>query len=350
MEMNCFANHLMNHRTPRRASRLVLMLGTSIAVASFVAMAQSLPTRKSGEDVRSPELRTRAGLKPDASLLFNGWGITPAGQHQPISDMPLKFVISPDQKTLAAANGGFNDTGLTLFDLTTKRVSQFVPLPRVWNGVAFSLDGRRIFAAGGESGKILVFSYADGKATALDPVQPSPDALGTVLGGIAVHPKTGKLYVCNEGYHEVWVLNADTLALEAKISVGQHPHSCILGADRRYLYVSNWGSRSVSLVDTERNLRVRDLTVGLRPNDLALAPDGRLFVACAGDNTVHVIQTRTIGKSPYPPARHADCGIGHAKSFPRPSTRNRRKAPPPTLSPWHRTAKPCSSPTRTTTA
>jgi DNA-binding beta-propeller fold protein YncE len=27
---------------------------------------------------------------------------------------------------------------------------------------------------------------------------------------------------------------------------------------------------------------------------MALAPDGRLFVACAGDNTVHVIQTRTV--------------------------------------------------------
>jgi YVTN family beta-propeller protein len=29
---------------------------------------------------------------------------------------------------------------------------------------------------------------------------------------------------------------------------------------------------------------------------MALAPDGRLFVACAGDNTVHVIQTRSLEK------------------------------------------------------
>ena len=33
-------------------------------------------------------------------------------------------------------------------------------------------------------------------------------------------------------------------------------------------------------------------TVGLRPNEMALATDGRLFVSCAGDNTVHVIQTQ----------------------------------------------------------
>ena len=35
-------------------------------------------------------------------------------------------------------------------------------------------------------------------------------------------------------------------------------------------------------------------TVGRRPNDMALGPDGRLFVACSGDNTVHVIQTRSV--------------------------------------------------------
>jgi len=59
-------------------------------------------------------------------------------------------------------------------------------------------------------------------------------------------------------------------------------------------YVSDWGSRTVSVVDTEKARRVREIAVGLRPNDLTLAPDGRLFVACAGDNTVHVIQTRSV--------------------------------------------------------
>ena len=68
--------------------------------------------------------------------------------------------------------------------------------------------------------------------------------------------------------------------------------------------MSNWGSRSLSIVDTEKNLRVRDLTVGLRPNDMTLAPDGRLFVACAGDNTVHVVQTKVI-EDPGQPASPA---------------------------------------------
>ncbi|MBI3875748.1 MAG: phosphoesterase, partial [Verrucomicrobia bacterium] len=86
------------------------------------------------------------------------------------------------------------------------------------------------------------------------------------------------------------------------IPVGQHPHSCVFGADKRHLYVSNWGSRSVSVVDTETNRRFRDITVGLRPNDMTLAPDGRLFVACAGDNTVCVISTRQLEKAAPDPS------------------------------------------------
>ena len=58
--------------------------------------------------------------------------------------------------------------------------------------------------------------------------------------------------------------------------------------------MSNWGSRSITIVDSGEARRIRDLAVGIRPNDMALAPDGRLFVACAGDNTVHVIQTRGL--------------------------------------------------------
>jgi len=279
-----------------------------VALAAFppsATVAQSLTTRTPHEDVKSASVRMRPGLLPKDNLLFNGWGITPAGEPVAISDMPLKFLVSPDQKALLAVSGGYNDTGLTLLDLKDGQVIQFLPLPQVWNGLAFSKDGRRIFVAGGDSGVIHIFNYAAGKATPADSVKPAPDALGTVLGSIAVHPTTGRLYVCNEGNHEVWVLNPDTLALEARIAAGQHPHSGVMGADNRHLYVSNWGSRSVSLIDTETNRRVRDFTVGLRPNDMTLAPDGRLFVACAGDNTVHVIQTRTLEEEAVPasPAR-----------------------------------------------
>ncbi len=271
-------------------------LGAALALSGTVAFAQNTISRKPAEEVNSAGVRARSGLKPNENLLFNGWGVSPAGEHVMMSDLALKLVLSPDKKILAAANGGYNNTGLTLLDIAARKVSQFFPLPEVWNGLAFSKDGKRIFVSGGDSGQIHLFKYADGQATAEAPVKPSPGASPVFLASIAVHPGTGKLYVCNEANHEIWVLNADTLALETIIPVGLHPHTCVFGADKSHLYVSNWGSRSVSVVDTAKNRRLRDITVGLRPNDMTVAPDGRLFVACAGDNSVHVIQTAKLEK------------------------------------------------------
>ncbi len=250
--------------------------------------------RRGDEAVDSPSVRARPGLRPDANLLFNGWGVTPAGKHIPTSDLPLKLVVSPDQKRLVAVHGGYGKHGVTLLDIASRTETQFLPLAKSWNGLAFSPDGKQFYVSGGDSGQIHVFDYSAGKAEFDRFVKPSQDANAVFLAGIAVHPGTGKLYVCNEGNHEVWVLNAKTLALETTVPVGQHPHSCVIGADRRHLYVSNWGSQNVSVLDMTKARRVRDIAVGLRPNDMALSPDGRLFVACAGDNTVHVVQTRSL--------------------------------------------------------
>lgn len=277
-----------------------------MAIECPAGLTQSVPVRKSAEDVNDPRVRVRPGLRPDGNLLFNGWGVTPSGEQVPVSDLALKLVIAPDKKTIASVSGGFRNTGLTLLDVATRQVKQFLPLAEAWNGLAFSRDGRRIFVSGGDSGQIHVFSYSNGKATEEKAVKPSPEGTGKFLAGIAVHPGSGKLFVCNEGNHEVWVLNPDTLLLETTIPTGMHPHSCVIGADQRHLYVSNWGSRSVSIIDTEKNRRVHDVAVGVRPNDLVLAPDGRLFVACSGDNTVQVIQTKGVekpGETPSPERR-----------------------------------------------
>lgn len=252
------------------------------------------PTRHAGEEVNSAALRERPGLRPSDQMLFNGWGITPAGQQVQTSDMPLKLVLSPDGKLLAAACAGYNHTGVALLDVTSRKVVQFIPLEKVWNGLAFSKDGKRLYVSGSDSGQIYVYNIESGKAVEEKRAKPSSEAGQVFLAALALQPETGKLYVCNEANHEIWVVNPDTLALETRIPVGLHPIACTFGADRRHLYVSDWGSRSVSVVDSRTNRRVRDIGVGVRPNESALAPDGRLFVCCSGDNTVHVLQTEAL--------------------------------------------------------
>lgn len=258
------------------------------------AIAQIDAVRSSDADVDSPSVRQLPNLRPSGTMLFNGWGMTPAGEHVSIGDVALRMIVAPDGNTLAIVTAGFDETGLTLVDIKTRKVTRFVPLERCWNGIAFSRDGKKLFVSGGPTAQIYVFEYENGQVSKPESVVPTKDSTLTFLASIAIHPITDDLYVCNEANHEIWVLNSVTLKLDKRIAVGQHPHTCVFGGDKRHLYVSNWGSRSVSIVDTQEAARIRDITVGVRPNDMVLSQDGRLFVACSGDNTVHVIKTSKL--------------------------------------------------------
>ncbi|MDB6058722.1 MAG: phosphoesterase [Verrucomicrobiales bacterium] len=274
-------------------------LGSIFAAVIFLAQATfaAEPTRSATNSVNSAHIRQTQNLTPNENLLFNGWGVTPAGQSVSIaSDMPLRMIVSPDGSRLLSVSGGFNNTGLTILDTATRRVTQFLPLKTCFNGLAFSKSGHQIYVSSGGTGEIHVFNYDKGTATFVKTYKPLLTFRQTFFTGLAVHPSTGKIYVCNEAGGEVLVLNPKNFHLEVSISVGEFPHTCVMGADNVHLYVSNWGSRSVSVIDTKENRRLRDLDVDLRPNDMIVAPDGRMFVACAGENTVHVIQTLTVEK------------------------------------------------------
>src|SRR5579859_5173497 len=197
-------------------------------------------SRQPMQDVNSRDVREEPGLRPGENLLFNGWGVSPAGRQVPVGDMALKMVIAPDQRRLVAVHGGFNQHGVTLIDLAKGEETQFLPLRKGWNGLAFSPDGKRFFVSGGDSGEIHVFNYADGQASFDRSEKPAADESEIFLAGLTVRPDSGRIYVCNEAHHEIWVLNGQTLALEGRIGVGMHPHSCLLGKYRRHLYVSDW--------------------------------------------------------------------------------------------------------------
>src|SRR6476660_4341171 len=136
----------------------VLILASALLLRSLAAEP---PTRSPTEDVNSQSVRQRQRLTPDASLLFNGLGLSPAGQHIRISDMPLKMVIAPDRKAVVAVCAGYTGAGVNLVSLDGRHQRQFISLPEVFNGLVFSPDGKRFYLSGGDSGVIYVFHYAN---------------------------------------------------------------------------------------------------------------------------------------------------------------------------------------------
>jgi len=265
------------------------------------------------------------------------------------ADLPLRLVVSPDGKQVLAACGGYNNTGLAVLDLAEKRVTRFFPLPCVFNGLVFSKDGRRLYVSGGDSGVLHVFKYEGGQLAPDKPVKPAPGVRDVFLAGLAVDRQSGKLYACNESGHEVWVIHADSLAREAAIGVGMHPHSCLFGADRRHLYVSNWGSRSVSVIDTLSGRKVRDIVVGVRPNEMALSP-----TAASSSSAPATTRSTSSRHGPWKrsrpaPVRRVACRRERGRSSPRRSTRLRPREARPTPWRFHPMARRSTWPTPTTT-
>src|SRR5581483_8664427 len=248
---------------------------------------------------------------PNGFDLPNGWRITPAGKAiATIEDLVLNLVVSPDGKIVVASHSGYLPHGIDVFDTKTQKQIQHIELKSTWLGMTWSADGRTLYVSGGNAtgakkigqsaAPIYEFTYENGRLSE----QPTGQLLETIdpklvwWSGVAYLPGKHWLYAANRGTgpgpSNVVVFDTNTRQIVTRIPVEINPYQTVLTPDGKRLFVSNWASQSVSVIDTATNKVIRTLHVGINPNDMKLASDGRLFVACSNDNTVHVIDTRTL--------------------------------------------------------
>ncbi len=242
--------------------------------------------------------------------LPNGWRITPATRSMgSTGDLVLKLVEAPDSKAIIGNHSGFLPHGLAVIDPVSGKIVQEIRLKSTWMGLAWAPDGKTLYVSGGNAGgsltqptraPIYAFGYKDGRLSD-QPVGQFDETLPLdkiAWSGVAHHPSRPLVYAANRGADEkpsnIVVFNAQDHSLVTRIPVEISPYELVFSKDGQRLFVSNWSSRSVSVIDTRTNKVISTIQVGANPNDMALARDGRLFVACSADNTVYVIDTRTL--------------------------------------------------------
>ena len=139
------------------------------------------------------------------------------------------------------------------------------------------------------NGKLYVSNWSGSVPSASDRTAGIPwekakvDAFGTVASGSVsvLDPKTG-----------------ETLR---EINVGLHPNDIIASPDHSFVYVANGNSDTVSVISTKTDTVVETISVRLNknanpyfgdtPNGLALSPNGkRLYVANGMDNALAVVE------------------------------------------------------------
>lgn len=279
---------------------MAVCLGLGISAAQTTP---STPTAAASHQVPHPI--------PGGFALPNGWKITPAGTPiDTVGDLVLDMSTSPDGRVIVASHSGYQPHGLVVIDAKTRKEVQNIPLRTAWYGMSWSSDGHTLFVPGGNASgsrfadgplpPVYEFHYENGRLSE----KPLMDLVETIdqkqvwWAGSAYLPSRHLLYAPNRGTGtgpgNVVVFDLKTRTIVTRIPVEINPSGAVLGKDGKHLFVPNWSSESVSVIDTATNKVARTIHVGLNPDDLKLSADGRLFVSCSNDNTVHVIDTKTL--------------------------------------------------------
>ncbi len=235
------------------------------------------------------------GQQKKSLLLPNGWSLSPAGKNLPLGDLPLNMAVSPNKKFIAVTNNGYSDQSVQLIDVTKEKVIDSVSLPKSWYGLAWSGDGKALYASGGNDNRILKYNFNGIRLRLVDSF-----LLGTKLphlispAGIAVDDAAARLYTVTKESDSLYVFSTKTKALVIALPLGGEGYACLLTTDKKTLYITCWGCDRVKTFDTQTMSFGEDISVGDNPNEICLSKSGAwLYVANANDNSVSVINAKT---------------------------------------------------------
>ena len=231
--------------------------------------------------------------------LPNGWRLTPAGKSIPLpGDMPGNIIFVNGGKNAIVNTCGFHNHSVSLIDLANEKVEKSVSLDRSWIGLCEVTPGELWVSAGGSSSRQgqqtaagtgvhrLKFSASDLQAPEGFPIA-GIDQKAQFVSNMVAGEKG--IYALNVQTNEVFRLGKDATVL-ASAKVGYRPYAAALSPDGSRLAVTNWGDKSVTILNSTTLAIDAKVSVQAHPTAIIWARDGRMFVSNAGSNTVSVIQ------------------------------------------------------------
>src|SRR5262249_36631236 len=132
--------------------------------------------------------------------------------------------------------------------------------------------------------------------------------VGSEPRNIIVNPYTNMIYVANYLSDTVSVIDGNSLDhVIANISVGRSPAGLAIDLSKNLVYVSNERLNSVSVIDGRTNQVKSTFTVGLSPTSIAINPlTNRIYVVSSLTHSITIVDGETysllkmvtVGKSP----------------------------------------------------
>jgi YVTN family beta-propeller protein len=233
-------------------------------------------------------------------LLPNGWSLKPAGRQLPLGDLPVQIALHPTEPILAIAHAGYGEHEVVTARAESGKVIGRVSLPETFGGLAWSKDGKQLYAGGGYDDVIYRFDHAGGLlSNKVEIPYPRQGSARQVPAGLALSSDGKTLWAANVEGHSVARIDTSDRAVKASVTleVDSYPYGLALDESRNRLYVSLWNRAAVAVVDTKEMKLAGVIPTQEHPNELLLAKGGKIvYVANANRNTVTVIDT-SAGKA-----------------------------------------------------
>ncbi len=215
--------------------------------------------------------------------------------HRTFAD-PYQIGFSPDGRLFVVNSLRLNF--VEIYDATTLRLERRLGVGGMPSHLDFSPDSRWSFNSMQQSGTVV----------AIDLVTKQPrwhSYVGPTAAGVLY--LNGRVLCCVMGTHDVAVLDPASGRVERRVQTGIGPHNLFLTPDRQTLYVTNRVGGSIAALDAA-SLRVKRVyPLGAAgPDDMGIAPDGKLWVALRFREQVGVLdpvsgryETIDVGRSPH---------------------------------------------------
>jgi DNA-binding beta-propeller fold protein YncE len=265
-----------------------------------------------------------------AQTLPVNWRVQPTGTQVALDPLPLSAAVSPDGKFLLALNAGSRPS-ISVIETGAMKETARVAIADAGLGLAFSPDGRRVYAGGGARNVVLEFTFSvAGELKPSRDISAGPPSTMNFIGDVAVSPD-GRTILAGDVFHDrVLVINAQSGQVTGALKSGRRPYRILFHPDGQSYFISSWADASVYEYSLPSGTEMARVRVGAHPTDLILSNrkipgeqstwQYRLFVAAANTNDVFVLgvtegkdvsvlETLNVGFSAVAPAGMTPSGL-----------------------------------------
>jgi len=243
---------------PRRSFLAALLL-----VGGCVGLLAALGN---GNEADSAARRTVPGLAPDGYVqLPNQWRLRPVGAQTEVGDFPVHAELHPSGQWLAVLHAGHGEHEIVVMALSgaRARMTSRFRIDQTFYGLAFSADGNRLYASGGEYEVVHQFDFEQGMLRIRGRSRLRHRRRSSFPAGWRSMPPARRCSsVALSAMHSCVCRSIagrqDRIALSAKPSSGAKPKeafpfTCLPTPDGARLFVSLWNRAAVAVIDLESN-------------------------------------------------------------------------------------------------